>query len=304
MREELEALKDQVSKLVNSSSIEGDLHKGLSDVEQLVSECEAGVKSIKQATDALEKKIDTLEKNNKQADESAVSRMASQLSELDEAMEVRENENAALDGRVEKMEQHAEEMSERVAGLQTRMDDLAHQCKLLNDQTQQLDDYVVRNSVTKDEFVKVQGALDNTASKSDLARVADKIGELDDRSRQRDVGGAGSVAGSVTARSLHSEKDGSFSEFHDELAVASEGSARIRALAARVRGVTQSGTSVNASPIGAPRGAAADTVLSPSQITSPRSMLEETAERIREWEVRNQGLADKGSDDDSHLQFV
>jgi hypothetical protein len=49
MREELEALKDQVSKLVNSSSIEGDLHKGLSDVEQLVSECEAGVKSIKQA---------------------------------------------------------------------------------------------------------------------------------------------------------------------------------------------------------------------------------------------------------------
>ena len=32
--------------------------------------------------------------------------------------------------------------------------------------------------------------------------------------------------GSVTGRSLHSEKDGSFSGFHDELAIASEGSVR------------------------------------------------------------------------------
>jgi len=37
-----------------------------------------------------------------------------------------------------------------------------------------------------------------------------------------------------------------------------------------------------------PRGSAANTTMSPSQITSPRSMLEETAERIREWEIRNQ----------------
>jgi chromosome segregation ATPase len=297
VREELESLKDQVSELINSRSIEGDLHRGLSDVEQLVSENEAGVKSLNKAVLALEKQLDALEKANKQAGETAVSRLASQISELDEAMEVRENENAALDGRVEKLEQHAAEVAERVAGVQARMEDLAHQCKLLNDQTQQLDDYVARNSVTKDEFLKVQNALDNTASKSDLARVTDKVVELEDQGRQRDMGGEGSV----TARSLHSERDGSFSGFHDELAVASEGSARIRALAARVRGVTQSGTSVNASPIGAPREGAANTVFSPTQITSPRSMLEETAERIREWEVRNQK---EGSDDDHGLQFV
>ena len=42
------------------------------------------------------------------------------------------------------------------------------------------------------------------------------------------------------------------------------------------------------------------------QIVTPRSMLEETAERIREWEIRNQGIAERseGSESSGMLSWV
>jgi len=307
---ELSDLKADVQHMKKSTSIDGDLHKGLADVENSVSECEAGVRTVLQSVEAVGVRIQQLERAHKQTDESAISRIAAQISELDEAMEVRENENASLDGRVEKMERHEAALTNRVSGLQVRVDDVSHQCKLLNDQTQQLDNYIAHTAATKEDLSKVQQVVADAATKLDVShnemnvsRVTAKVDEIEERGRHRDMGGEGSV----TARSLYSEKEGSFYEFHDELVVASEGSARIRALAARVRGVTQSGgRSVAPSPIDPPRGSAANTTMSPSQITSPRSMLEETAERIREWEIRNQGT-DKGttgSDDDHQLQFV
>ena len=194
------------------------------------------------SVEALSQKLEHLERANKQVDESAISRVASQISELDEAMEVRENENAALDGRVEKLELRDASMADRVASLQLRVDDVSDQCKMLNNATLNLDEFVNKNAVTKDELVFMQSKLDKTATKSDISQVTQKVAELEDRhnTEMSQIRGAGD-GGSVTARSLHSERDGSFSEFHDELAIASEGSARIRALAARVRGVTQQG---------------------------------------------------------------
>ena len=78
-------------------------------------------------------------------------------------MEVRENENAALDGRVEKIEQDEVSLKDDISALQRRVDDVNHQCKVLNEQAQaaesRLDD-VRKHAVTMEEVVKIQSALD------------------------------------------------------------------------------------------------------------------------------------------------
>ena len=299
---DLKALGEEVQRIKVSTSVEGDLHKGLSDVEESVAHCEAGLKSISSSVAALSSKLADL---MKQSHESAIGRLAAQITEMDGAMEVRETQHAVLDSRVEKLEQDVSK---------------------LEDQTRDLDQYVSKNVVTKDDFVKVEAMIDNfvkveamidktrdryLATTTEISQLAAKVADLQDRDRQRREM---TQDGSVTARSnrsLFSEKEGSFSEFHDELAIASEGSARIRALAARVRGVTQGGISVTASPASAARGAGAaagikstpDRVLSPPT-TSPRNMLEETAERIREWEMRNKSTSQDHSEDDHQLHFV
>ena len=289
---DLKALGEEVQRIKVSTSVEGDLHKGLSDVEESVAHCEAGLKSISSSVAALSSKLADL---MKQSHESAIGRLAAQITEMDGAMEVRETQHAVLDSRVEKLEQDVSK---------------------LEDQTRDLDQYVSKNVVTKDDFVKVEAMIDKTrdrylATTTEISQLAAKVADLQDRDRQRREM---TQDGSVTARSnrsLFSEKEGSFSEFHDELAIASEGSARIRALAARVRGVTQGGISVTASPASAARGAGAaagikstpDRVLSPPT-TSPRNMLEETAERIREWEMRNKSTSQDHSEDDHQLHFV
>ena len=289
---DLKALGEEVQRIKVSTSVEGDLHKGLSDVEESVAHCEAGLKSISSSVAALSSKLADL---MKQSHESAIGRLAAQITEMDGAMEVRETQHAVLDSRVEKLEQDVSK---------------------LEDQTRDLDQYVSKNVVTKDDFVKVEAMIDKTrdrylATTTEISQLAAKVADLQDRDRQRREM---TQDGSVTARSnrsLFSEKEGSFSEFHDELAIASEGSARIRALAARVRGVTQGGISVTASPASAARGAGAaagikstpDRVLSPPT-TSPRNMLEETAERIREWEMRNKSSSQDHSEDDHQLHFV
>ena len=289
---DLKALGEEVQRIKVSTSVEGDLHKGLSDVEESVAHCEAGLKSISSSVAALSSKLSDL---MKQSHQSAIGRLAAQITEMDGAMEVRETQHAVLDSRVEKLEQDVSK---------------------LEDQTRDLDQYVSKNVVTKDDFVKVEAMIDKTrdrylATTTEISQLAAKVADLQDRDRQRREM---TQDGSVTARSnrsLFSEKEGSFSEFHDELAIASEGSARIRALAARVRGVTQGGISVTASPASAARGAGAaagikstpDRVLSPPT-TSPRNMLEETAERIREWEMRNKSTSQDHSEDDHQLHFV
>ena len=289
---DLKALGEEVQRIKVSTSVEGDLHKGLSDVEESVAHCEAGLKSISSSVAALSSKLADL---MKQSHQSAIGRLAAQITEMDGAMEVRETQHAVLDSRVEKLEQDVSK---------------------LEDQTRDLDQYVSKNVVTKDDFVKVEAMIDKTrdrylATTTEISQLAAKVADLQDRDRQRREM---TQDGSVTARSnrsLFSEKEGSFSEFHDELAIASEGSARIRALAARVRGVTQGGISVTASPASAARGAGAaagikstpDRVLSPPT-TSPRNMLEETAERIREWEMRNKSTSQDHSEDDHQLHFV
>ena len=81
-RAELSSLTEQVGKLKKSNNIEGDIHKGLSEVEQTVSDCEAGLKSMAKTVESLSSKIQQLEKANKQADESAISRLVSKLNTL------------------------------------------------------------------------------------------------------------------------------------------------------------------------------------------------------------------------------
>ena len=86
--------------------------------------------------------------------------------------------------------------------------------------------------------------LERAANKQDLSdltqvvsRLKQNVTDLEQKNYRADDMALGEFhsarEGSVTARSTN----GSF--YGDELAVASEGSARIRALAARVRGVTQ-----------------------------------------------------------------
>ena len=72
---------------------------------------------------------------------------------------MRENENAALDGRVEKIEQDEVSLKDDISALQRRVDDVNHQCKVLNEQAQaaesRLDD-VRKHAVTMEEVVKIQ----------------------------------------------------------------------------------------------------------------------------------------------------
>ena len=79
-------------------------------------------------------------------------------------MEVRENENAALDGRVENLEQGEVSLKDGISVLQVRVDDVSHQCKGLKEQMQaaaaQLDDGEGKHAATKGELVKIQRALD------------------------------------------------------------------------------------------------------------------------------------------------
>jgi len=72
-------LKADVQHMKKSTSIDGDLHKGLADVENSVSECEAGVRTVLQSVEAVGVRIQQLERAHKQTDESAISRIAAQV---------------------------------------------------------------------------------------------------------------------------------------------------------------------------------------------------------------------------------
>jgi chromosome segregation ATPase len=90
--------------------------------------------------------------------------MKLQITELDEAMEVRENENAALDGRVEKLEQSEGMLANGISGLQARVDDISQQCKRVKEQARQLEEDMSRNTANKDELLKLKSVLDGKRS--------------------------------------------------------------------------------------------------------------------------------------------
>ena len=73
---------------------------------------------------------------------------------------MRENENAALDGRVEKLEQGEGMVADGISGLQARVNDISEHCKRVKEQARQLEEGMTRNTASKDELLKLQGVLD------------------------------------------------------------------------------------------------------------------------------------------------